>query len=127
MGRECSLEPDASEASVEINPYLLLIALAVILVVIAAAGLRLIIRSLPARRDVPAAARRSGPTASDYYAGTLRQAAEVVGGEDPLAHALDVSPEALRQWLAGEASPPIEVHLAALDLVTRGAPHEKAE
>jgi hypothetical protein len=112
---------------VETDPYLLLVALALVLVVIVSVGLRLIMSMLRVRRDASATARRAGPTARDYYARTLRQAAEVVGGEEKLAQALNVSPEALRRWLAGEESPPIEVQLAALDVVTRGAPQEKAE
>jgi hypothetical protein len=54
----------------------------------------------------------------------LRQAAELLGGEENLAHALKVSPDALRPWLQGEEPPPIQVHLAALDLLTREAERE---
>jgi hypothetical protein len=108
------------------DPYYLLIALALVLVATVAVGIRLVMNGLRARREAEAAARRTGSTAADYYVRTLQQAAEVVGGEENLAGALNVPPELLRGWLAGE-SMPIEVHLAALDLVTRGTPHEKAE
>lgn len=80
--------------------------------------------TLSQRRELSTAARRS---VAQYYAKTLRQAAEVAGGEDALAAALKVPPEALRRWLEGTESPPMEVHLAALDLLTRGAPQAKAE
>ncbi|HEY9532650.1 MAG TPA: hypothetical protein VIQ55_14760 [Burkholderiales bacterium] len=103
------------------NAYVLLAVFAVILVAILAFGVRLITNALRGRREASAVARRTGP-ASDYYARTLRQAAEVVGGEENLAAALKIAPDALRPWLQGEESPPIEVHLAALDLVTRGTP-----
>ena len=112
----------------DIDPYQLLAALALLLIVILAVGVRRIIKALRLRREAYRAARSTGqPTASDYYARTLRQAAEVVGGEGNLASALGVSPEILRRWLEGEEAPPIEVHLAALDLVTRGTPHARAE
>lgn len=110
----------------DIDPYVLLAALAVLLVTTLALGTRFIINGLRLRRETSAAARRTGP-ASDYYARTLRQAAEVVGGEASLAATLKVPPDALRRWLEGEESPPIQVHLAALDLVTRGTPQAKAE
>ena len=80
--------------------------------------------ALRQRRELSTAAHRS---VAEYYARTLRQAAEVAGGEDALAAALNVPPDALRRWLQGEEPPPVEVHLAALDLVTRGAPHARAE
>jgi hypothetical protein len=102
-----------------IDPYQLVAALALVLVAALAVGVRLIINALRLRREPSPAARRTGPIASDYYARTLQQAAEVVGGEANLATALNVPPEALRRWLEGEESPPIQVHLAALDLVTR--------
>lgn len=109
------------------NPYLLLLVLAVIIVATAAVGLGLLMKGLRARREVAAVARRANPTAAEYYVRTLQQAAEIVDGEANLAAALNVSPEALGRWLDGRESPPIEVQLAALELVTRGAPQEKAE
>ncbi len=105
----------------QIDPYLLLVALAGVVVAILALGLRLAVKALRLRHEASAAARRAGP-ASDYYARTLRQAAEVVGGKENLAAALKVSPDQLGRWLEGEESPPVQVHLAALDLVTRGTP-----
>jgi hypothetical protein len=103
----------------DIDPYLLAVALALFLVAALAVAVRLFINALRPRREPPTGARRNAPTANDYYARTLQQAAKVVGGEASLASALNVPPEALRRWLAGEEPPPIEVHLAALDLVTR--------
>jgi hypothetical protein len=103
----------------DIDPYLLAVALAVFLVAALAWAGRLLISALRPRREPPTAARRNAPIANDYYVRTLQQAAEVVGGEANLATALDVPPEALRRWLSGEEPPPIQFHLAALDLVTR--------
>lgn len=110
----------------EIDPYLLLAVLAVLLIAALALGVRIIMKGLRLQREASEAARRTGP-ASDYYARTLRQAAEVVGGEENLADALKASPDALSRWLRGEESPPIQVHLAALDLVTRGTPKPPEE
>ena len=95
-------------------------------IVIAAivAALRLARNAARERREFSSAARRS---VGEYYARTLRQAAEVAGGEAELAAALDVPPEALKRWLEGAEPPPMEVHLAALDLITRGTPQAKAE
>jgi DNA-binding transcriptional regulator YiaG len=111
----------------DINPYLLLVVLVLILAVTVGVAVRFFIHGLRLRREVSVAARRTNSTAKDYYARTLRQAAEVVDGEANLALTLNVSPEALRRWLEGAESPPIEVHLAALELVTRGTPEEKTE
>ena len=111
----------------DINPYLLLVVLALVLVATVVVAVRFFINGLRLRREVSVAARRTNSTAKDYYARTLRQAAEVVDGEANLAVILNVPPATLRRWLEGEESPPIEVHLAALDLVTRGAPEEKTE
>lgn len=94
----------------------------VVAVIVAAAWLAR--GALRQRRELSTAAHRS---VAEYYARTLRQAAEVAGGEDALAAALNVPPEALRRWLQGAESPPMEVHLAALDVVTRGTPQAKAE
>ena len=96
---------------------------AIVLATIAAAGW-LARGALRQRRELSTAAHRS---VAEYYARTLRQAAEVAGGEAELAAALEVAPEALRRWLGGEEPPPVEIHLAALELVTRGTPHAEAE
>lgn len=111
----------------DINPYVLLAGLGLILIVIVAVGVRLMFTGLRLRREVSAPARRTDLNATEYYARTLRQAAEAVDGEANLAAALNVPPDALRAWFEGKESPPIEVHLAALDLVTRGTPEEKTE
>ena len=104
----------------DIDAYQLAAVLTLLLVAALAVGVRLIINALRIRRETSPAARRTAyPTASDYYARTLQQAAEVVGGEANLATALRAPPHALRRWLEGVESPPIQVHLAALDLITR--------
>lgn len=104
----------------DIDAYQLAALLALVLVAALAVAVRPVINALRLWREASPGTRRTGhPTASDYYARTLQQAAEVVGGEANLATALQVPPHALRRWLEGEESPPIQVHLAALDLITR--------
>lgn len=105
------------------NPYAILAILAIVVIAILALAVRFLRQEVRARRQASTTARRAGP-ASEYYASTLRQAAELLGGEENLANALKVSPEALRPWLKGEEPPPIEVHLATLDLLTREAERE---
>ena len=52
---------------------------------------------------------------------TLQLALDNYGGETAfLAEALGVSVEVLSSWLAGNGAPPLEIHLAALDLVATG-------
>ena len=108
------------------NPYLVLVVLAAVIVGAVVVGVRLMLASGRQRREAAAKPRRLSQTASEYYTRTLRQAVEVAGSEAELAATLDVPPEALRRWLAGEEPPPVEVHLAALDLVTRGTPQAEA-
>ena len=52
------------------------------------------------------------------YIQTLRYAAEIVGGEEPLALRLKVTPSHLALWLRGKSRPPTRIFLAAVDLVT---------
>jgi DNA-binding transcriptional regulator YiaG len=107
-----------------IDAYLMLAVVAAIVGGAIAAALRLARNSVRERRELSSAAHRS---VAEYYARTLRQAAEVAGGEAELAARLGVAPETLRRWLDGAETPPMEIHLAALDLVTRGAPQAEAE
>ena len=102
----------------------MLAVVAALVVAAIVAALRLARNATRERREFSSAARRS---VAEYYARTLRQAAEVAGGEAGLAVALEVSPEALKRWLEGAEPPPMEVHLAALDLITRGTPEARAE
>jgi DNA-binding transcriptional regulator YdaS (Cro superfamily) len=48
---------------------------------------------------------------------TLSRAAEVVGGEEQLALLLRIAPSQLTLWLAGNATPPGDVFLNAVDIV----------
>jgi DNA-binding transcriptional regulator YdaS (Cro superfamily) len=53
------------------------------------------------------------------YIRTLKRAAELVGGEEPLARLLMVSPNHLALWIRGAASPPGDVFLRAAEIVTQ--------
>jgi hypothetical protein len=55
------------------------------------------------------------------YLRVLRKAAEIAGGETALAAALDVAPDTLRSWLAGEVVAPVDFYVAALEIVERAA------
>jgi hypothetical protein len=50
---------------------------------------------------------------------TLHRAVATLGGEEPLARALDVSLAQLAEWLAGSASPHDAAYFVALDIVAR--------
>lgn len=52
------------------------------------------------------------------HARTLRRAADILGGEQPLALYLRVTPSHLACWLQGSEFPPTEVFLKAVDVVT---------
>jgi hypothetical protein len=51
---------------------------------------------------------------------TLARAMQTAGSRQQLAMQLKVSEESLQSWLDGVATPPIDVYLAALDVVARG-------
>ena len=51
------------------------------------------------------------------YLRTLREAAEISGGEAALAGAWGVAPELLGSWLAGELVLPVKFYLAALEMI----------
>jgi hypothetical protein len=52
---------------------------------------------------------------------TLQRAAQVAGGVEMLASYLKVRPSRLRLWLQGRVSPPMDVFLRAVDLLTHDA------
>jgi hypothetical protein len=52
------------------------------------------------------------------YSRTLQRAAELVGGEEPLALRLKVTPSHLALWIRGFGSPPADVFLQAADIVS---------
>lgn len=54
---------------------------------------------------------------AEVHVRTLRRAAEIVGGEQPLALRLKVTPSHLSLWLGGLAEPPGDIFLRAVDLV----------
>jgi hypothetical protein len=51
---------------------------------------------------------------------TLALAAKTLGGAPALAKRLDVEQAVLERWMAGEALPPYEVFVKALDIVAAG-------
>jgi len=55
------------------------------------------------------------------YARTLHRACEVVGGLDALSRHLDVPAATLARWIGGLEQPPLNVFLAAVDIVLLGA------
>jgi DNA-binding transcriptional regulator YdaS (Cro superfamily) len=54
----------------------------------------------------------------EVYIRTLQRAVEIVGGEQPLALRIKVTPSHLSLWLQGLEDPPTEVFLRAVDLVS---------
>ena len=55
------------------------------------------------------------------FARTLHRACEVLGGLDALSTELDVPAASLTRWIGGVEKPPMEVFLAAVDIVLLGA------
>jgi hypothetical protein len=55
------------------------------------------------------------------YARTLHRACEVLGGVEATSRHLGVSAAALTRWIGGVEPPPLEVFLAAVDVVLLGA------
>ena len=51
------------------------------------------------------------------YLRTLREAAEISGGEAALASAWGVAPELLGSWVAGEFVLPVKFYIAALEMI----------
>lgn len=60
-----------------------------------------------------------GTAVASVHVRTLQRAAHVAGGVEMLASYLKVRPSRLRLWLQGEVSPPLDVFLRAVDLVTQ--------
>ena len=60
-------------------------------------------------------------TRVSVYARTLHRACEVLGGNDALARHLGVPPSALTRWIGGVEEPPLQMFLAAVDVVLLGA------
>lgn len=52
---------------------------------------------------------------------TLQLACLILGGRDPLARHLKVSPESLLRWLQGRSDPPYNVFLAAVEILVLDA------
>ena len=67
------------------------------------------------------AAESAGPPPSraTVYSRTLQRASEVLGGVEPLARHLGVSPAQLAHWIDGRGQPPTDVFLAAVDVVLK--------
>ena len=55
------------------------------------------------------------------YSRTLQRACEVLGGPEKLAQQLRLPASKLAPWLNGSEEPPLEVFLAAVDIVLLGA------
>jgi len=55
------------------------------------------------------------------YARTLHRACEVLGGLDALSRQLNVPPAKLTRWIGGAEPPPLDVFLAAVDIVLLAA------
>jgi DNA-binding transcriptional regulator YdaS (Cro superfamily) len=51
------------------------------------------------------------------YTRTLKRAAELAGGEEPLARLLRVTPSHLVLWIRGALPPPGDIFLKAADIV----------
>jgi hypothetical protein len=54
------------------------------------------------------------------YGKALRTAANALGGARDLAARLGVTADQVQAWLAGEAEPPLEAVLDALDIIADG-------
>ena len=55
------------------------------------------------------------------YARTLHRACEVLGGVEALSRHLGVPAETLARWIGDREQPPLDVFLAAVDVVLLGA------
>ena len=54
---------------------------------------------------------------STVFARTLHRACEILGGHDELAAHLQVAAAEMRLWMEGHDEPPLDVFLAAVDVV----------
>jgi transcriptional regulator with XRE-family HTH domain len=57
---------------------------------------------------------------SNPYGKALRTAADALGGARDLAARLGVSADEVESWLRGQAEPPLDAVLEALDLIADG-------
>jgi hypothetical protein len=77
------------------------------------------------RVQEPAADRDDCPPLSKsrvtVYARTLHRACEVLGGIDALSRHLGVPQATLARWISGAEPPPLDVFLAAVDIVLLAA------
>ena len=73
----------------------------------------------PVERPALVAADCGGapPSRATVYSRTLQRACEVLGGIHPLAAHLRVAPAELARWIDARGEPPLEVFLAAVDVV----------
>jgi hypothetical protein len=71
----------------------------------------------PRRNDCPPLSK----TRVTVYARTLHRACEVLGSLDALSRHLDVPAPALARWIGGVEPPPLDVFLAAVDVVLLAA------
>jgi len=55
------------------------------------------------------------------FARTLHRACEVLGGLEPTSRHLGVSTASLTRWIGGVEQPPLDVFLAAVDVVLLAA------
>lgn len=55
------------------------------------------------------------------YARTLHRACELLGGLDALSRHLGLPAATIARWIGGVEEPPVEVFLAAVDIVLLGA------
>ena len=73
----------------------------------------------------PASPRLDCPPLSSarvtVFARTLHRACELLGGLDALSTELGVPAASLTRWIGGLERPPMEVFLAAVDIVLLGA------
>jgi hypothetical protein len=56
-------------------------------------------------------------TRATVYSRTLQRACEILGGIRQLAEHLHVDPAELARWIDARAQPPLDVFLAAVDVV----------
>lgn len=61
------------------------------------------------------------PSRATVYSRTLHRACEVLGGMQQLSSHLKVPASALSRWIGGEEDPPLDVFLAAVDIVLLSA------
>jgi hypothetical protein len=73
----------------------------------------------------PASTRADCPPLSKsrvtVYARTVHRACEVLGGLDALSRHLGVPAATIARWIGGVEEPPVEVFLAAVDIVLLAA------